>query len=251
MNARNTYVRMTIAAALFAAIPFSEVYALVQASPSATPTPTATTQVSAGSSAAVTALKAKGMAEIDRRITRLTAAFDKLNTSAKLSAADKAALTTQITAELAGLAGLKTKLAADTTLAEARADVVSIVTEYRVYALILPKVRLATAIDRLTVVESQLTDIAARFEAEFAAHTPTAAQTAALAELKTKTTAAKAKIEGVSAKLIALTPTDYNADHAILNGYRATLAAALADMKAARAAANTLVKTLPTPSPVR
>ena len=81
----------------------------------------------------------KGNQEIGRRLDALNTLSSKISTITKLSASDQSYLTTEVNTEISGLTSLKTQLDADTTLTAAHTDAQSIITEYRVYALVLPK----------------------------------------------------------------------------------------------------------------
>jgi len=231
--------RSMLVAVLFTAIP------LYSATGTATPTPALS---GAAQATHLANLKTRGAAEIDRRLAALNTALTKLGASTKLGQSDKAALTAQVTAETTALTALKAKLAADTDLATARVDVQSIVTEYRVYVLMLPKARLVAATDHLVLVEGQLTDLQAKLktkiDATTAAGKDTTAMTASLTDLSAKIAATKVISDGFVAKLLALQPTDYNADHTILETYRTSLVTARTDIKAARDDAVSIITAL-------
>lgn len=229
--------RIALAGALLAAWPASAI-ALPATSPG--------TQAQALSN-----LKAKGTTEIERRLANLAAAQDKLAQASKVAASDKTALTKQISDTAAGLTNLKTKLAAETTVAAARADVASMVTDYRVYALMLPKARLVAMFDRVEVANGKLGEVATKLEtAAQAAKTSgkdTSAIDAKLSDAKAKQASAQQKISGRVTSLLALAPSDVNRDRKILADYRTAAAGAVTDLKAARddlRAAADLLKTL-------
>lgn len=229
-----TLVKNTIAAILIAMLP------LPIASAATSPAAAAAAQAQK-----IANLQTKGAAEIDRRVANLSAALEKLGASTKLSLADKASLTAQVQSELTGLASLKAKLAADTTLTAARADVASIVTEYRVYVLMLPKARLAAAADRFAIVEDKLTSLNAKLTAavdqQKTAGKDVSALEAKLSDMKSQTAAATSATQGLVAKLIALQPTDYNTSHAVLVTYRESLKTAQTDAVAARDDAKSVI----------
>jgi chromosome segregation ATPase len=228
-----TLLRATLAAFLLAAMPVATVTAV-----------TATTTTAQR----LANLKTKGAAEIDRRIANLSAALEKLTAGTKLTAADKATLTKQIQDEVTGLTALKTKLAADTDLAMTRTDVQSIVTEYRVYALMLPKARMAASADRFTVVEDKLTalhdELQTKVDAAKTAGKDTTAMQASLDDMKAKIASAKTKSGSLVTQLLALQPTDYNANHTVLAGYRDSLKGAHTDLKTARDDAKSVIDAL-------
>jgi chromosome segregation ATPase len=240
MNLR-TLVRNATAAALFAAIPLSSVSSMAS-----TPAPT----VSAVQAQRIAHLKTKGAAEIDRRIANLTAALQKLSASTKLATDNKTALTQQVQSEISGLTSLKTKLAAETTLTGARADVQSIITDYRVYVLMLPKARLVAADDRFSVSEAKLNELATKLQTRITAlksnGKDVASLQASLDDMKAKTASAQGRTAGLVTKLLSLQPTDYNANHALLVSYRDALKAAQADLKTARDDAKTIITAMKT-----
>ncbi|HVQ44420.1 MAG TPA: hypothetical protein VMT30_05645 [Candidatus Saccharimonadia bacterium] len=226
--------RRLLVAALLSAMPYATVNGVASATPAAP----------ADNAQRLTNLKVKGDAEITRRIASLTAASEKLRASNKLTPADLAGLTAQINAELTGLANLQTKLRADTVLAAARTDAASIVSDYRVYALVLPKTRLVATYDRITAAQAKFTQLQAqlqiRLEAAKTAGKDTAPLVAAKKAFDAKLAASQSRTSGLGVKLLALQPSDYNADRGILEANRLVLVTARDDLTAARAAAKTI-----------
>lgn len=92
-------------------------------------------QAANNSQVRIAAIISKGDQEITRRLAELNKLDGKINSTARLTTADKTTLTAQVNTEITGLTALKTKLDADTTITAAHTDAVSILTEYRVYAL--------------------------------------------------------------------------------------------------------------------
>jgi chromosome segregation ATPase len=231
MNTR-VLLRTAIAAVLLAAMPIT---ALAVTSP----TP------AAAAAQRLTNLKTKGAAEIDRRVANLEAALAKFADSKNLTQSDIAELSKQIQTELTNLKALKAKLAAETDIAAARADVQSIVTDYRVYALVLPKTRLVASADRFTAAETKLTALHDQLETKAKAQTSSSYSLSAaevkLQDMSAKITDAKAKSDSLVAKLLALQPTDYNANHTVLVAYRESLKTAQTDLKAARDDAKSVI----------
>ena len=222
---------------LFAAIPFAPVSGTVS------PVPAVTDQATR-----LANLQSRGAAEITRRVTNLGDAQTRLGASSKLTAADMTALQGQLSAELTALTALKTKLAADTDLATARIDVASIVTDYRVYALMLPKTRLIATADDCAVVDNKLNTLEvtlqAKTEAEKAAGKDISVLQASLDDLKSKTLDAANKTSGITAQLLAITPDQYDASHEVLSPFHQTLLAAQIDLKTARDDATSVVADL-------
>jgi len=192
----------------------------------------------------------KGDQEVTRRLTTLNTLMSKINAATRLTASDKAALSNEVTTTINGLTSLKTTLDAETTLTAARTDVQSIYTEYRVYALVAPKIGLIKVADDQQVVESKLTALAQKLQTRITAlqqaGKDVSSLQASLSDMTNKTTAAQAISSQIQSKVINLQPTDYNSDHALLSGDRDQLKTAHDDNQAAYNDAKTIVASLKT-----
>lgn len=194
------------------------------------------------------AIITKGDQEINRRLSSLDGLTSKINAATKLTVSDKTTLANEVSSELTGLTALKTKLDAETTLSGAKADAQSIYTDYRVYALVTPKVWLVKTADDQQVVETKLTALAAKLQARItiaqnAGKNVMALQTQ-LNDLTAKTQAAQAISSAIETKVISLQPGDYNTDHTILSGDRDQLKTAHTDNQAAYTDAKAIVTAL-------
>ena len=193
-------------------------------------------------------VKARGDAEISRRLTTLNALSTKISDTAKLTTADKTALENEVAKEISSLTALRTKLDAETVLADAFTDAKSIVIDYRVYALIVPKINLVRTADDQQVVESKLTDLATKLQARIqsaqTAGKNIASLQAQLDDLQAKVHAAQSISMNVEASVVVLQPTDYDNDHTILSGYRDQLKTAHSDNQAAVTDAKAIVSAL-------
>ncbi|HSW66859.1 MAG TPA: hypothetical protein VLI54_07010 [Bacillota bacterium] len=172
-------------------------------------------------------IKSKGDTEIARRLKVLGTLSAKVNSATKLTALEKTDLKSEITGEYDGLKALRTKLAAETTIAAAAGDVSAMVTEYRVYALVVPKVQLIKAADYQQEVQAKLTTLTAKLQSRIndagaKGHDVTELQTK-LDEMESKMAAAEAISSDVETKVLAIEPTDYNNDHGIVSGYQTQL----------------------------
>jgi hypothetical protein len=201
-----------------------------------------------GDQAKVQRIINRGNSEISRRLATLNSLAGKINTAPKLSATDKATLSDEVTSETTGLNSLKTKLDADTTVADAKSDAQSIINDYRVYALVMPKANLVRTADDQQVAEDRLSALAAKLQPRISA-----AQTAGknVTSLQSDLTAMNAKIAAaqaispvVEAAVINLQPSDYNTNHSVLNGDRNQLKTAQNDLQAATQASATIVNGL-------
>jgi hypothetical protein len=179
----------------------------------------------------------KGDQEIARRLASLSMFLSKINAATKLTASDKATLTAEVNATIDGLNALKVKLDGETTVAAARTDAQSIYTEYRVYALVAPKVALVKVADDQQVAEQKLQTLIQKFQTRLNAAKAKGKNVSALettlSDMTQKVNASASVSSAVQTKVIDLQPTDYNNDHAILSGDSAQLKAAHADNVAA------------------
>ncbi len=192
------------------------------------PTPTAHSSLSAIQQAGATATA--------NRIRDLTTGISKVNGTSTLSPADRSAVLGNLNTDLTGMQGLQSKIAADTAAATAWADYQSIFTGYRVYAVGLQQSHIAASADGLTgtaipKLQSAAAKISALFTSDPSKATPELQ--AELADMQAKTADAVSKTSGLAAAALAVTPSAYNANHAVLTDDRAAARAALADTKAA------------------
>lgn len=185
----------------------------------------------------LTTLKTKGSAEINRRIDSLNSATSKINTTTKLSSSDKAYLQNEVATEISGLTSLESTLNGETTLSAARTDVQSIFSDYRVYALLLPKVRLIVAADGEIATSDKLTTLATQLQSQITtdqnAGKNVSQLQADLTDMQTQANNAQSIANSIESKVLTLQPTDYNSDHTILSGDLAQLKTAHADNQAA------------------
>jgi len=194
-------------------------------------------------------LKTFGDCEIDRRLDTITRLRTVVGDAKALTADHRAALTAILDPSQAGLTALKSKIDADADLATLKADVHSIFTDYRIYALVVRQVHLVDGDDRVTAAAARLSAAADKLQAAI-----TTAQgqgkdvtgaTAHLAAMQAAIAAALAQVNGDAAAILPLHPADWNAGTAkpildaarsSLEAARADLATALAEAKAAKAA---------------
>ncbi|HEX7963906.1 MAG TPA: hypothetical protein VF466_04945 [Candidatus Saccharimonadales bacterium] len=201
---------------------------------SATTRPQTSTNTDSSQSATrLNNIKTKGNAEIDRRLSTLNTLITVIAASAHLSKDNQTALSNQVSTEVEALGQLRIKLDAETTVAGAASDVSSMITEYRVYALIVPKVRLLKTADDQLVVEQKLSDLATKLNTRLSQTESSAEGVSALRtkldQLNTSISDAKALTQSAESGVLPLQPSDYDTDHAILSRYRDQLGAAHLD----------------------
>ncbi|MES2170524.1 MAG: hypothetical protein V4479_07350 [Actinomycetota bacterium] len=193
------------------------------------------------------AVQAAGEAATAARITALDTAIPKVSANAYLSPGDRSTILGTLNGDLSAMQSLQAKIAADTDVATAKTDVQSIYTGYRVYAVAIPQSLYAASADALTdsaipaLLTAQHALQAALAGPDKSKDTP--AVDAQMADLATQITTAQNDSSGVSAAALSVTPSQFNADHSVLAGTRASIKnagvaakAATADAKAIRAA---------------
>jgi hypothetical protein len=187
----------------------------------------------------VDTLRAFGDCEIGRRMTTLTNLTSRISSSKVLTSSDASALSAEISSTSAGLTSLKATIDSETNLAALKADVTRIATEFRVYLLVVPQVNLVSAADGVFATQARFatinTNLSARIATAKAAGKDTSAAQAALDAMNTQVANAVALATGLPARLLPLTPAEYNAGTAgpVITSARTALVQARSDLKAA------------------
>ncbi len=224
------------------------VLGLASLSATALATPKSLSANSSADQARIQRIIIRGNAEISRRLGTLQNLSAKVTGATKLTDSDKASLTAEVSNETNGLTALKTKLDADTTVADARTDAQAIISDYRVYVLVVPKINLIKAADDQQVAESKLSALVPKLQsrinsAKMAGKNVSSLQSG-LNDMSTQLTNAQPISSGVETSVIGLQPSDFNTDHAVLSGYRDKLKTAQTDVKAAVSDATSIVNAL-------
>jgi hypothetical protein len=203
----------------------------------------ATQATAARTGATVDTLKAFGDCEISRRITTLDALSARVTASKVLTSAHASALQSEIGSTKSGLTSLKATLDAETTVEALKADITKIVTDYRVYVLLVPQVNLVNGADGVMAAQAKFADINTKLTAAIAAAKAKGKDTTAAQASLDAMNAAVAKAVGLASPLpealLPLTPAQYNAGTAgpIIGNARTALGQARDQLKAAMAAA--------------
>jgi hypothetical protein len=171
------------------------------------------TQASAARSGATIApLRGFGDCEIARRLTTLHQLASIVGASKGLTSPDAGRLSSEIAGEVGGLTGLRSTIDTQTRIAPLRAALVQIVTNYRVYVLVGPQVRLTIAADSELALKPHFdqlaTTLAGRIAAAAKGKDVSAAQ-ASLDAMNAAVAGAVALATPVPAKLLALTAANY------------------------------------------
>ena len=210
------------------------------------PLATATTKP-AGQSGAVlmTNLKSRGDNEIDRRLQVLSTLANVVDESRHLSASDKSQLKDQIQSDQSGLSALKAKIDADTDLPTLRVDLRKIVTDFRVFVLLIPKIHMVRAIDLFQdaagFLEKATTKLQSLIDTAKGQGKDTAADQTAFDDMLAKISDAKAKLQGLAAELLSLAPSGYPGNRSASMAAREKIRQAKTDLTEARADARKIL----------
>jgi hypothetical protein len=239
---RNAVVGVVAVAALTAA---TVTPAMASVAPS-TSSSASSSAVTADPARTLAVIQADAAAKIAKRVASLTKSIGRVTANKYLTAIDKSTILARLNSDLSGLQALGAKIAADTDRAVAAADFATIFTSYRVYAVALPQSHYAAAADALTgTVIPKLNDAYQKLSDALAASSKSTPELQAkLADMRTQIDTATSTISGVAASALAVTPAQYNANHAILAPSRAAIVSAQAAARTARADAKTIVLAL-------
>jgi hypothetical protein len=178
------------------------------------PLPVASSTSTLSPAAKFPVLKSRAVKEINRRIGTLNALSTRLSTIAppRLSADNKKILQDLVSADNTAMQALLVKVNADTTLDTLRVDVASITKDYRVYALVVPKIQLVIASDTLLTASDKMTDISSKLQARIAeaktAGKDTTSLDALLLDMQKKVADAKVQGQSIQTKVMPLVPGD-------------------------------------------
>ncbi len=196
--------------------------------------------------------KQAGQNMVTARLDVLGDLRNKVTASKTLTAAHRATLTNLVDSDRSGLSTLATTIQGDTTLAQCRSDVQSIVTRFRVYVLVVPQVHITIAADALQAADTTLAGLEQKLSTAIQnAHlNPGQQQRAseALTDYDTHVGNAAALIKGQADAVLALTPAGYPGTTTTLKSAHTNLESAHADLKAARADFDTIADILRLPA---
>lgn len=179
----------------------------------------ATTTTTSGNLAAIQAWAAK---MISQRLASLESAIKKVQGESYLGS-DGASLVTEMQTDISGLEALNTKIAADTTAAEAQADANLIFSDYRVYDLVLNVVRDVSAVDyvdnvKLPAIGKEITYLQGKENT-----TTQAVLVPLVTNMQLQVTTATGATSGLSAELLGYTAAQWDANHRLLAGANANI----------------------------
>lgn len=208
----------------------------------------AAAKLAAANQARLQRIITRGNTEINRRLATLATLSSKISSATKLSTADANTLNNTVSSDTTALTALKTQLDGETTVTAAITDAQSIITGYRVYALVVPQVDLVKTADDQQVAEGKLTTLSTKLSARITAEqqkgTDVTSLLTLLSDLNAKTAAAQGISSNIETTVIALVPSDYNTNHTVLSGDRSQLQTAQDDIQSALSDAKNIVSQL-------
>ena len=180
---------------------------------------------------------------IDRRTTALATMSQQVAADTRLTPAHATDLNAILGAARGGIAGLRAQVAVDADAASLRTHCLSVVNDFRVFALIAPQVHLTRATDAANAVKGRLTDGLSKIDgvitkAEAAGKDVTKVK-ADRAPLGAAVTTFDSDLAAVPA-VTGIGAAQFNTNHGVLDDARTKLKTVRNDGKAAREAARVL-----------
>ena len=185
----------------------------------------AATTTDARTGARITKAKARADQEISRRVSALQNLNTRVGEIKLISAAGKSSIATTIQGQIDSLNFLKAKIAADTDLEVLKTDIGTITASYRIFALIMPEVRVIAAADRLAGAADLMLSLGIKLQARINeaqnAGKNVTEMNANLVSLNTKAASAKQAAQAAIDLVTPLVPD--NGDKASADKNRQTL----------------------------
>lgn len=189
----------------------------------------------------LSAIQAQAAKQIQSRLDTLNNAVAKVSGNRWLTSLDRATILSLLQSDISGLTAVGGQIQSATSASQAQSEYKDIFLDYRVYALVVPKARMAAASDEITgSALPRLNDANARLTAllqgrDASKDTPTVK--ADMTQLASNIQTVTNSTSGLSAQILSFTPTQFNANHDVLSSTRQTLETARSEVLSARAEA--------------
>ena len=193
-------------------------------------------------------LQDRGNKEIDTRTNSLNGLLGRVQEMKKVSNTQKSAISNEVQNEINTLTNLKAKIGSDTSTTSLKADDQSITKAYRVYALIMPRLNISAAADRINTVADMLSTIVGKLQARLASTSNSITQ-AKLDEMTAKIADARTQAQAALTETASLQPdngvqTVMQSNTSALKDARTKIQAAQKDLIAARQDAKSVIEML-------
>lgn len=202
----------------------------------------------------VTSLKAATVKLIDSRTADINRLITKVTNLTTITASDKTAILADLANAKTGLQTLEAKIQADTDLTTIKADTKLIFTNFRVFAVLGPKVSGLIVADRVNFLIGRLQTTTAKLTALVAQAKATGKDTtqmsALLSDYQTQITAAQSQVAAAKVSFEAMSVSDVTAAKAAFQAGKADLRTARTDLSAARKDLQQLIPLLKATLPV-
>lgn len=191
----------------------------------------------------LTAIKTRSKVAVTQRVNALNAAIAEVNAAIGLGS-DQGALVSYLKTDIAPLQQLDDKIQADTTVKQAGENFSSVLRHYRVYVLVLPAATVASEADRATITAiPNLTR--ASSQAQSLENPRNQAEVEPLVnDLNDQISTATTATSGLASTVLALTPTQWNANHHLLTGSESAAQTAVAALQKGRSDAAQILSAL-------
>ncbi len=181
----------------------------------------------------LTRLHARCDQEVNVRINNLNGLNTAVGNLKKLPSAQISQFQNEIQTDINGLTSLKAKCDADTDAPTLISDIKSIFTNFRVYAVFMPQVRLLAAADRMGVTVDLFSDYANKLQYRINQQGNPANLTALLTDMNAKIADAKTQYTNVINLISPLSPSSFPGSNPTLKSARTDLKTGYADLRAA------------------
>lgn len=193
-------------------------------------------------------LKTRATTEITKRLAALTSLVTKIDNINKLSDTQKSAFSSDIQANITALTALKTKIDADSDTQTLQSDVKSIVENYRIFALYVPKIHLLTGANTASEIATNLNGLIAKFQTRITAvqrtgKDVTVLQTA-ITELQAEINTINISAQEITNSVKSLDPAGYPSNMTSLQTAQQSLKIIKTNIQAARQNAQKIIDSL-------
>ncbi len=193
----------------------------------------------------LSAAKARCVQAITVRHTEIAKLDSLVGSAPTLTDAHEGTIDAFLASSSSGLTALQATIEADTDPAALRAHCASIATDYRIFALRSPQVHLAIGGDREAAALARADELVPRLQAAIdaaaAAGVDVTEATATMAHLQSTIAHAESTLAGVVDTLLGYTPSDWNANHSLLDPITAAVRSVKTDITTAIADARAII----------
>jgi hypothetical protein len=198
----------------------------------------------------------------DQRIDERTAGLTRLNDRANfqvaaghITSSQASAIQADVTSNQNGLATLKSKLDAETAADAARQDVRNIYTQFRIFAVVLPRDYHEIVVDIMTNVQAKLAGLEPKLQQAIASAPPGEQQqlNTLYSDFTAKVDAASAQITNANGLVSSFTPDNFNNNQATYHtnwlNFRSDILAGRADLRQAASDLHQMAQLLKSSTP--